>query len=59
MTLRAKPVASADGCQRCSHTGTNGPLRGQDPRFLGGELFLSQQTLGFHLAKFLTNGAAR
>jgi hypothetical protein len=58
MTLRAKPVASADGS--AAHIpGTNGPLRGQDPRFLGGELLLSQQTPGFHLAKFLTNGTAR
>ena len=42
MTLRAKPVASAEGL-----------LCGQDPRFLNGELFLSQQAPGFHLAKFL------
>jgi hypothetical protein len=42
MTLRAKPVASAEGL-----------LGGQDPRFLNDELFLSQQAPGFHLAKFL------
>jgi hypothetical protein len=42
MTLRARPVASAEGL-----------LCGQDPRFLNGELFLSQQAPGFHLAKFL------
>lgn len=39
-------------------TGIAPGLRCQDPRLLGGELFVRQQALGFHLAKFPDLGHA-